>query len=252
MKRKILFLSITISVLMIGFSYQTASSQVLLSLIFGDKLNSGTIEFGLDGGWNFSYMTKSEGNWDRGLNLGFYFYIKLRENSWIHTGVLVKSPFGVSNLPAYPTGDDDVDSLMLNDGEITRNLRYFNVPITYSHYIYRPFFLEGGVMLGLRNKAFDEFSASSTVGDEIIVKRDIKDQTTTLDAGLIGGAGYKFQKGLGIAVGVRYYYGLVNVHTDVYGEKHKNTNLYIYVTIPVGKGKAERKRQEKEEQLKQQ
>ena len=31
---------------------ETANAQVLISLLFGDKLNTGQIEFGLDGGVN--------------------------------------------------------------------------------------------------------------------------------------------------------------------------------------------------------
>ena len=235
--------------LLFGITDHSARSQVLISLILGDKLNSDELEFGLAGGLNYSDMSNSEGNWASALNLGFYFNFKMTENSWIHTGVLVKSSFGVDNLYTYYTGDEDVDSLMLNDGQVDRNLRYFNVPVSYCHYIYKPFFIEGGIMLGLRNKAWDEFITISSVGDKIVVKKNIKDQVKALDAGLIAGAGYKFQKGLGISLGVKYYFGLVNAHTDNEGIKHKNSNLYIYATIPIGKGKVERKRQEKEEEM---
>jgi len=249
MKKRHVYIFLILTLIVIGINNHSAQSQVLISLLLGDKLNSGKIEFGLDGGFNYSDMSNSEGNWARGLNLGFFFYFNLKENSWIHTGVLVKSPFGGNNLYPYPTGDEDVDSLMLIDGHIDRNIRYFNVPITYCHYIYKPFFVEGGVMLGLRSKAFDEFISTSTVGDEITVKRDIKNQVKALDAGLLAGVGYKFQKGLGIALGARYYYGLVNAHTDVDGIKHKNSNLYLFITVPVGKGRAERKRNENEQQM---
>jgi len=225
---------------------------VLISLIFGDKLNTGTIEFGLDGGLNFSNMSNTEGSLAVGWNLGFFFYIDLTEKSFLHTGVLVKSPFGVNNLYPYPTGDSDVDSLMLNEGTVNRRLRYFNVPITYCYYIYDGIFLEGGFMLGLKSKAYDEFVATSDVGDEIVVSRNIKDQVTPLDAGALVGTGYKLQKGLGVSLGVRYYYGFVNAHTDSFGIKHKNSNLYMFVTIPIGKGKAQRKKAEKEQLLKEQ
>ena len=64
---------------MIGFIPRQADSQVLLSLIFGDKLNSGKIEFGLDGGINLSNMSNTEGNMAPDWNLGFFFYIDLSE-----------------------------------------------------------------------------------------------------------------------------------------------------------------------------
>jgi hypothetical protein len=235
--------------ILIGIIPRQADSQVLLSLIFGDKLNSGKIEFGLDGGLNLSNMSNTEGNMALDWNLGFFFYIDLTEKSFLHTGVLVKSQWGTNNLRPYPTGDDDVDSLMLEEGTMDRNISYFNVPISYCHYIYKGVFLEGGFMFGLRSKATDEMRATSDVGDEVIVKVDISNQMTRLDAGLLGGAGYKFQKGLGVAFGVRYYYGLVEAHTDNWGNKHNNSNLFFFVTAPIGKGKAQRKQEEKERQL---
>ena len=233
-------------------SYRSSHSQVLISLIFGDKLNSGGVEFGLDGGINLANMSTTEGNMAHNWNLGFFFYIDLTEKSFLHTGVLVKSQWGVNNLYPYPTGDDDVDSLMVIDGTMDRMISYFNVPITYCHYIYKGFFLEGGFMLGLRSKANDEMRSKSIVDDDVIVRIDIRDQVTRLDAGLLGGIGYKFQKGLGISVGSRYYYGLVNVHTDNFGAKHSNSNLFFFVTAPIGKGKAQRKQEEKERQMREQ
>lgn len=252
MKLKHLYSLVIFTFYLIVLIPRQADSQVLISLLFGDKLNSGNIEFGLDGGLNLSNMSNTEGNMALDWNLGFFFYIDLTEKSFLHTGVLVKSQWGVNNLRPYPTGDDDVDSLMYAEGTMDRNISYFNVPISYCHYIYKGVFLEGGFMFGLRSKATDEMRATSDVGDEVIVKVDISDQMTRLDAGLLGGMGYKFQKGLGISVGVRYYYGLVEAHTDNWGNKHNNSNLFFFVTAPIGKGKAQRKKEEKERQLREQ
>jgi hypothetical protein len=252
MKIKFLRFLILFTFLLIIIVPRQANSQVLLSLLFGDKLNSDGLEFGLDGGLNLSNMSNTEGNMALDWNLGFFFYIDLTEKSFLHTGVLVKSKWGTNNLNPYPTGDAEVDSLMLEEGTMDRNISYFNVPISYCHYIYNGFFLEGGFMLGLRTNATDEMRASSVVGDEVVVKVDISNQMTRLDAGLLGGAGYKFQKGLGVSVGVRYYYGLVEAHTDNWGNKHNNSNLFFFVTAPIGKGKAQRKREEKENQLREQ
>ena len=61
------------------FVSATINSQVLLSLVFGDKLNSDGLEFGLEGGVNWSDVselgTKSLAN----FNLGFYFDIRLKK-----------------------------------------------------------------------------------------------------------------------------------------------------------------------------
>ena len=72
-------------VLLLLFGY-SAHSQVLISLLLGDKLNSDKIEFGLDGGVNWSQI----GNLDssssyRTFNIGFYFDILLDEKWSVYT-----------------------------------------------------------------------------------------------------------------------------------------------------------------------
>ena len=50
------------TILLFGFllTAYTANSQVLISLLFGDALNSPNIEFGLDGGVNFANIANLE------------------------------------------------------------------------------------------------------------------------------------------------------------------------------------------------
>ena len=69
-----------------------SQSQVLLSILFGDKLNSEGLEFGLEGGFNWSDISQLEANKRlSSFNLGFYFDFRLK-NQWnIYTGVLVKA-----------------------------------------------------------------------------------------------------------------------------------------------------------------
>jgi len=59
---------IVLGLLLLGLNVQ---SQVLISLLFGDKLNSDGLEFGLEGGLNFSKISGLEANKSlRALNLG--------------------------------------------------------------------------------------------------------------------------------------------------------------------------------------
>ena len=76
-------------VLLIGLMMLSnlSRSQILISILLGDKLNSGAIEFGLTGGLNRTYMLQTENS--KGLNqfnIGFYFDFKLKKE----TGWLVK------------------------------------------------------------------------------------------------------------------------------------------------------------------
>ena len=57
----------------------------------------------------------------------------------------------------------------------------------------------------------------------------VKDQYKHIDAGLLGGVGYKFKKEIkSMAVGINYYYGLVNVSENPDHENKKLSNIFLY------------------------
>src|SRR5580765_104300 len=118
-------------ILLVALFPSLGYGQVLISLVLGDKLNSGKVEFGLEGGANFMTLGGlPQAKSTTGFNLGFYFDIKVKESPWmVHTGVIVKSSMGTSNLPTYSLGDPDLDKLFAA-GSVDRNFRYFNVPLT--------------------------------------------------------------------------------------------------------------------------
>lgn len=229
-----------ISAIFFFFMFTTsANAQVLISLLFGDALNSDKIEFGLVGGMNRSYILDiNESSGMSNFNIGFYFHINLKENSYLSTGVLVKSNVGATGMPTYEIGNEDFDALY-QDGKLTKKINYFYVPILYHYRIHNRWYLEGGVQLGLRGKAYDIFDEKILDGD-LQYKLDVRDQYKHLDAGLLGGAGYKFKKEIkSISAGVNYYYGLMNV-SGLADTMIKNSSIYLYVKIPIGAGKKEK------------
>ena len=225
---------IAVSVFLLAASM--AQGQVIISLIFGEVLNTPKVEFGLVGGGNRSYILDIEDS--KGLNtfgLGFYFHILLKNQSYVSTGVWVKSGVGAQGMPTYSRDDADFDAIYA-DGTLTKKINYFYVPIMFhQRFNDNRWYAEGGFQLGLRNKAFDIFNVEVVDGD-LEYKLDVGDQYTRLDAGLIGGVGYKFKKEIkSLALGVSYYYGLVNVSkTDV---TIKNSAFYLYMKIPIGADK---------------
>jgi hypothetical protein len=221
-------------------------SQVLISLVFGDKLNSGKIEFGLDGGLTLSDIGGlQEAKTLRSFNLGFYFDIKTKNPAWlINTGVLVKSTMGAKGLPVYSLNNPPLDSAFKN-GSISTKLSYFNVPVMMKYMFKNHLYVKGGIQLGLRYKAFDEFKNSVIDNDDLIYKLKRKDDYHPLDAGLAVGLGYRLMHGYGMNLGMQYYYGLVDVVIDDGSPKQYNRAFYLNVGIPIGKGKAQKKAKEK-------
>jgi hypothetical protein len=219
-----------------------ANSQVLISILLGDKLNSGKVEFGLDGGLDWSNIHGLPGaNSLTGFNLGFYFDIKLKNPAWmVNTGVIVKSPLGADDLPVYSLNDPHLDSVFAG-GSVTRKLRYFNVPVMMKYKFKNNLYVKGGIQLGLRAKAFDEFTNTIQDDEDLKYKLKIKDQFHPLDAGLAFGLGYRLMGGNGMNIGLQYYLGLIDVVIDDASPNQYNRALYLTVGIPIGKGKASKK-----------
>jgi Outer membrane protein beta-barrel domain len=225
--------------LLIVFVHSKSSAQVLISLLLGDKLNTGQIEFGLDGGLSLSNLHGVDPSGTKtGFNLGFYFDFRLKNPSWVfHTGVMVKSTMGAEDIQVYPLNNPDLDNAFTG-GSVVRKLGYFNVPAMMKYKFKNNFFIEAGPMFSVMNKStFDEFVASIEKKDDLTYKLKNKDRYHPLDAGLIAGIGYRLLKGNGMNLAIRYYYGLVDITVDDTTSGQYNRSLYLAVGIPVGAGK---------------
>jgi hypothetical protein len=222
-----------LAAMLIGIS---SHSQVLLSILFGDKLNSDGLEFGLEGGYNWSSISDLEA--DKSLsafNLGFYFDIRLK-NQWnLYTGVLVKAKMGDDRLSA-----NDLAFLEITpnpeDGNYSQKINYFIVPVLLKYNFQNRMYLEGGPQFGLMHKAWVEFNSDI---DNVTTKiKDFdKDRINSLDAGVSIGSGYKLMADTGMTIGFRYYYGLTNVYKGVSGTN--NNSFILKVNIPIGASKTD-------------
>ncbi len=221
------------------FAFYTGKSQVLISLLLGDKLNTGNIEFGLDIGYNFSQLSNFESNrMLRKLNIGFYFDFLLKNQWYINTGVLVKSQVGLSNL-------NENDVLILNpdityntDGTYYQQIAYFHVPVAVKYRFKNHLYASLGPQFALRTKGTlvyeEEAKLTSTQ-----IKYDNRDLFTRLEVAGIATFGYTLRQGEGMSIGLKYFYGLTNIFKDNYYAS-RNSSAYVYVLIPIGKVKVKK------------
>ncbi|MGG7036247.1 MAG: porin family protein, partial [Flavobacterium sp.] len=173
-----------------------------------------------------------------------YFDIKMKNDWMFHTGVIVKSTHGTDGLKTYPLNNPDLDNAFAG-GKVKRTFQYFNVPFMMKRKLPKNLFAEGGIMLGLLYNAHDEFYTDIKEDNDLNYKISIKDEYHPLDAGLIAGMGYRFLKGNGMNLGIRYYYGLVDIEIDDSGKSVFNRSLYLTLGIPIGAGKAKEKSENK-------
>ena len=216
-----------------------AQSQVLITLLLGDKLNSDGLEFGLEGGLNWANVSGLETNdFARKFNLGFYFDIRMKNQWYFYTGVLVKSNLGVDKLT-------DNDLIMLgatkytgNDGlplvgNYSHKMNTFLVPALLKYKFKNHIYAEFGPQFGLVYKSWIEFE-SDVDGRDATIKEYNRDILNRIDAGLMVGAGYTLFKGSGWTLGAKYYYGFVNVYKGMSGTK--NSSIFLKLNIPIGAG----------------
>jgi len=213
--------------LLILFS-ATVNAQVLISLLLGDALNTPKIEFGLEGGMSRSYINSiSISDPINNFDLGFYFHILMKNNSYLSTGVKVKSNVGATGMDVYSMDDPDFDAVF-EGGTLTKKIPGFYVPILFHQRIKQKWYVEAGPQLGLLYRELDIFEKEGLGGD-LEFKLDVKDQYKHIDAGFAGGLGYKFSKvQKSTSIGVNYYYGLVDVSLNP-DYKIKNSELSVQV-----------------------
>ncbi len=212
-----------------------AQSQVLISLLLGDKLNSDNLEFGLEGGLNLTNINSFENTTELGnFNLGFYFDIRMKNQFSFYTGVQVKSNFGMRNL-----SESDLEFLDAHiypvDGKYKQKISAFMVPLLAKYNFNNHMYVEMGPQLGLVYKGWVQFY-SNIDNVETFVKDYNDELLNWLNAGLAIGAGYRLMKGEGWTVGIRYYQGLTNVFKGRSGSLHHS--LHFKVNVPIGTGKA--------------
>ena len=212
-----------------------SQAQVVIALLFGDKLNTGTLEFGIvvaPGATDISnIVSKRRDN----LSLGIYFNIHPDKKFFLHIEGIAKGSFGAKGVLPYPVGNDTLDALFAN-GSVERKIKAFSLPILARYAILPKFFIEGGIQPDMMLKSKDIFTTKIN-DNELTYTTIISDQVALLDFGLAGGLFYKFRKDKrSMGIGIRYFQGLTDILPSTTG-KQVNSAIQINVTIPIGAGK---------------
>jgi hypothetical protein len=207
-------------------------SQVVIAILFGDKLNSGSLEFGLTVNPAMTNISNSGAQYKGGLNLGIYFNIWANKRLFLHAEAIAKGSFGAKRIIPYPTGSDTLDYLF-SGGSVERKIRAFSLPLLARYGITKKFFVEAGVQTDLILRVEDIFNARIN-DNPLDYKTKVTDEFTRLDFGVAGGLFYKFKNDKrSMGMGVRYMQGLTDIHKSTAGTQ-ANTSWQLTITIPIG------------------
>lgn len=230
MARRLSVILILISTSHIG------NSQILISLIFGDKLNSDKIEFGLDGGYNLSKMSGFSSGKPLGrLYIGFYFDFLMKGQWYFNTGVLVKSDVGLDGLKEEDVTFFDPTTVYSDSGTYSQRINYFHVPAAVKYKFKNHIYVRLGPQFALRYKGSLRFDGEQN-NKTVQINTDNRELFERLEVSAIAGVGYKLRKGEGMNIGVKYMVGLTDILRDD-TRSSKNSSFYFYVGIPIGKDK---------------
>ena len=209
----------------------TTHSQVLISIIFGDKLNTDKMTFGLMLGsaWN-SLTDYSEVSAQANFNLGLFLTFKLEQRLFLQFDALAKYKLGAKDMPVYSLGDATLDTIYQH-GSLKRSISYLGLNTTIQYRIWEYLNVEAGPNVTLRTKAKDIFEVSHELGDQFFEK-DMKDATTHFDFGVTTGLSWQFSKGKGVKLGVRYYWGFVDLYpADAGTNAGRSLQVNVYIQI---------------------
>lgn len=215
---------------------EIGSAQVVIALLFGDKLNTGNLEFGLVVTPGLTGISNMQGKRRTNLSLGIYFNIHPDSKFFIHAEGIAKGSFGAEGLIPYSVGNDTLNDLFAH-GSVERKIKAFSLPILGRYAITPKFFAEAGIQPNMLLKSKDIFT-SKVNDNELTYTTNISDQVTLLDFGFAAGIFYKFRKDKrSMGIGLRFYQGVVDIMKTPAGTQ-VNSAWYLNITIPIGASKA--------------
>ncbi|MBV4355944.1 outer membrane beta-barrel protein [Pinibacter aurantiacus] len=218
-----------------------AKSQVILSLLFGDKLNSEKLSFGLLVGNSWAHLSdyKTSSSLSN-LNLGLYLTLRMNERFFLQFDAMAKYRLGAKGLPVYQLHDEALDTLFAS-GNVGRQINYLGLVTTAQYRVFNYINVELGPQIILRTKVKDVFYTDRNDGT-LKFEKDISGSATRFDIGAMTGISYQI-KGNGIKIGVRYYFGFIDIFPQDPGS-NTNRSFQLAGFIPVGRKKALAKKQQ--------
>lgn len=212
-----------------------ASSQVLIALLFGDKLSNEKLEFGLNVGLNRSSIINLDTSGAGvGLNIGMSFLYKFSDRWQINPMVYYSFPMGAKGVKVYETTDEDLNEV-LESAMVQRKITAFSLPVTIRYKLFNLTYLDAGPQFNWLTKSEDVFTASVFDKDDLTFTSNVSDRYKKIDVGMTVGIAQKIKQSGGITITARYYNSLFTISKDVQSPNQYNSIFYFGVTIPFGK-----------------
>lgn len=185
-------------------------AQVLIGMLFGEKLATPTFNMGFEIGLNFATLNGLPGA-ERMNRTVFGLFGDWRFSEHFHLGAafLPAAGRGANGLAPAFTGDPGIDSQVVGT-TMSRSLGYIEVPVLLKWAPKRETGLRIGVgpSIGFVTGATDRYAASTAAGSEYVLERDIGDDLPDVDLGLSVEAEWRLWM---LAIAARYTHGFTDM-----------------------------------------
>ena len=222
-------------------AFQTAHSQILISLIFGDKLNSENVQFGLITGVSANTFSNMGMDVQRGsVPLGMFFDINIKQSDRFifNPYLLLNSKSGIQGKrltfrPDSPIVRPSYDEQL--EAEI--RVDYFTLAPLLKTKMFNYAYFDIGPQASLMYNSVYILQGELDDTKKAYFEENVKEFTRRIDAGITGGFSYKFMKGEGASLALRAYQGFTNVYKnesvpqELYNSKNRSVYLYVYIPI---------------------
>ena len=215
--------------------WDTSTGQVVIALLFGDKLNTDKLEFGLSVSPGLTNITNQDSKFKGGLNLALFLNFRPDRRFYLRVEAIGKGSLGAGSIHPYATGNDSLDALF-KGGEVLRKITSFGLPVLCRYRITGRFFAEAGLQADWFLHVKDIFTADVS-GEQLEYTKNTSDQYTKLDLAVAAGLYYKLRPDRkSIGLGLRYVRGITDIARTAPGTQ-ANIMWQLHISIPVGAGK---------------
>ena len=222
--------------LLLGAFPSAGSSQVLLVLLFGDKLSNESMQIGIKLDRAFTSLTELDGADVRsGWAFGAFAEVPLNDTWGLQPELTLTTPGGAQSFVGDPTGNPTLDGVF-TEVSVTRKLSYSNLVLPLRARVGR-FAIGAGPQIGYLRKAQDIYEGLVSGEDQFTLESDISEGLNSWDVGIAGKVEFllKPERGMQSArIHVAPYVGLSDMIRDNTGLAVKGWGVSVGIGIPVG------------------
>jgi len=228
------------AIVLFSIPKKTNGQAAILVFLFGDKVASENFYFSLKIGGNLTNVTNLENSKTRfGMNFGLLATIKLNNQFYVVPELSFLSLKGAKGITKQPTGNDDLDNVLINTEDGFLDLNYIDIPVLLKYYLSQKLNVGIGPYASYLTSASSFYETNLTGAGDIEVRQLTKDNFNRWDYGVMVEIAYapsRTSNSDDMNFHLRFSYGFADIIKDNPGNSAHNYSIQGYISFPFMKG----------------